>query len=88
MSICFLPASFGITTSNLFQATGHGMLSLFASLLRQLVGILPIAYIFYATGNGDMVWWAFALAEIIGTAYAVLMLRYLYNNKIKNLDAA
>ena len=88
VSICFLPASFGITTSNLFQATGHGMLSLFASLLRQLVGILPIAYIFYATGNGDMVWWAFALAEIIGTAYAVLMLRYLYNNKIKKLDAA
>ena len=88
VSICFLPASFGITTSNLFQATGHGLLSLFASFIRQMIGILPLAYMFYAIGRGDLVWWAFALAEILGTAYAIIMLRYLYKNKIKNLDAA
>ena len=86
VSICFIPASFGITTSNLFQATGHGMLSLFASFIRQMIGILPLAYMFYAIGRGDLVWWAFALAEILGTAYAIIMLRYLYKNKISKLD--
>ena len=36
ISICFLPAAFGIITATLFQGTGHGIYSLFASLIRQL----------------------------------------------------
>ena len=34
-----------------------------------------------------MVWWAFPAAEIFGLAYSVLMIRYIYNKEIKNLDA-
>ena len=43
ISICFIPAAFGIITGTLFQGTGHGMLSLYGSLIRQLLGILPLA---------------------------------------------
>jgi Na+-driven multidrug efflux pump len=85
MSICFLPAAFGIMCSTLFQSTGHGMYSLFASLLRQLVGILPMAYILYHTFGLEASWASFPLAEIIGTIYAICMLAYLYKTELKNL---
>lgn len=86
VSLCFLPAAFGIITSGLFQATGHGMLSLFASLIRQFVGIVPLAFLLSHLGGVNMVWWSFALAEILGVTYCALMVRFLYNNKIKYLE--
>ena len=75
-----------IITFGMFQATGHGIMSLMASLLRQLLGILPTAYLLARFGNETSVWWAFALSEIIGVVYSVLMVRFLYNNKIKHLE--
>ena len=85
ISLCFLPAAFGILASGLFGAMGHGFISLFGSLLRQLVGILPLAWIFGWLGGVEMVWWAFPGAEVIGLTYSILMLRLFYNKKIKDL---
>ena len=85
ISLCFLPAAFGIISSTMFQATGHGMLSLFASLLRQLVGILPLAYILIRLGGVTLSWASFPLAEIIGLTYSAVMLRRLYKKEITNL---
>ena len=85
ISICFIPAAFGIISSTMFQATGHGMLSLFASLLRQLVGILPLAYILIRIGGVTLSWASFPLAEIIGLTYSVVMMRRLYKKEISNL---
>ncbi|MBQ1390284.1 MAG: MATE family efflux transporter [Firmicutes bacterium] len=86
ISICFLPAAYGIMTSTLFQATGHGTYSLFSSLIRQLVGILPLAYILYHYGGVEVSWLSFPLAEILGVLYMVLTFRHLYVKEIKNLD--
>ncbi len=85
ISICFLPAAFGIISSTMFQATGHGVLSLFASLLRQLVGILPLAYILIRIGGVTLSWASFPLAEIIGLTYSAVMMRRLYKKEISNL---
>ncbi|MCI6011397.1 MAG: MATE family efflux transporter [Firmicutes bacterium] len=85
ISLCFLPAAFGILTSTLFQGTGHGMLSLYASLLRQLVGILPLAWILIRLGGVTLSWASFPLAEIIGLTYSALVLRWLYRKELKNL---
>ncbi|MDY3240518.1 MAG: MATE family efflux transporter [Anaerovoracaceae bacterium] len=85
ISICFLPAAFGIMTSTLFQGTGHGMLSLYASLLRQLFGILPLAYILIHIGGVTLSWASFPLAEIIGLTYSALVLRWLYRKEIKSM---
>lgn len=85
ISLCFLPAAFGIISSTMFQATGHGMLSLFASLLRQLVGILPLAYILIRLGGVTLSWASFPLAEIIGLTYSAIMMRRLYKKEITNL---
>lgn len=85
ISICFIPAAFGIMSSTLFQGTGHGVYSLIGSLLRQLVGILPLAYIIYHTAGVTASWASFPLAEIIGVVYAAIMLIRLYKKEIKTL---
>ena len=85
ISICFIPAAFGIMCSTLFQGTGHGVYSLFASLLRQLVCILPLAYVLYNWLGITWSWASFPLAEIVGTIYSAVMLTYLYKKEIKNL---
>lgn len=85
ISLCFIPAAFGIMTSTFFQGTGHAIYSLFSSLIRQLVGILPLAYILYQMGGEELSWYSFPLAEILGSAYLIIMFTRLYNKKIKNL---
>lgn len=86
ISWCFIPASFGIMTSSIFQATGHGFISLWASLIRQLVGILPLAWILAKIGGIKLVWFSFPLAEILGTSFLIIMLVHIYKNEIKRLD--
>ncbi len=86
ISVCFLPAAFGITCGCLFGATGHGFISLFGSLLRQMVGILPLAFFFSRLGELDLVWWAYPIAEIIGTVYFLVTVRRLYTKEISKLD--
>ncbi|MDD4200884.1 MAG: MATE family efflux transporter [Eubacteriales bacterium] len=85
ISWCFLPASYGIMTSSVFQATGHGFLSLWSSLIRQLVGILPLAIIFGKMFGLGMVWFAFPLAEILGTAYLIIAFAAFYKKDLKHL---
>ena len=88
ISWCFMPASFGIMSSSVFQASGHGFLSLWGSLIRQFVGILPLALLFARTSGLAMVWWAFPLAEILGTLYFALMLRYMYKKEFRRMGIA
>jgi len=86
ISLCFLPAAFGIITSSMFQAIGHGFMSLWGSLLRQLVGILPLAWILARVGGVTLVWASLPLAEIIGMTYLALAFRYIYKKDIIKLD--
>ena len=85
ISICFLPAAFGIITGTLFQATGHGIYSLLVSIIRQLLGILPLAFILIRIGGVTLSWASFPLAEVLGLTYSAIMLRRLYNKEIKTL---
>lgn len=85
ISWCFLPASYGIMTSAVFQASGHGFLSLWSSLIRQLVGVLPLAIILGYFVGLNAVWYSFPLAEILGTLYLVIAFTMLYKRELKNL---
>ncbi|MDD5922650.1 MAG: MATE family efflux transporter [Eubacteriales bacterium] len=85
ISLCFLPASFGIITSTLFQGTGHGVYSLWASMIRQMFCILPAAYILYHAYGVTASWFSFPLAEIFGVIYSVILLIHLYRKEIRNL---
>ena len=88
ISWCFMPASFGIMSSSIFQASGHGFLSLWGGLIRQFVGVLPLAIIFAKLFGLQMVWYSFPLAEILGTLYFALMLRYMYKKEFRRLGIA
>lgn len=87
LSINFLPAALGIISSTLFQATGKGIYSLIVSALRQLVIILPVAYLLamiYKDPNA--VWWAYPIAEGAALIVSGLLVMRLYNKNIRHLD--
>ena len=85
ISLCFIPAAFGIIFSTIFQAVGRGKNSLFISVLRQLVIILPTAYLFSKIGL-RYVWYAFPLAEIISLVASLLLFSRFYKLHIHNLE--
>lgn len=85
ISLHFVFAGFNIVCSSLFQALGHGMLSLIMSVVRQLVVLLPVAFIMARVGGLNAVWWAFPAAEFSALIMASLFLRRVYRKEIKPL---
>ncbi len=85
ISFSFLGAGFGIVSSSVFQALGHGMLSLIVSVLRQLIVILPAAWILARVGGLHMVWWAFPFAEIFSALVCFIFVKQVYRKEIKPL---
>lgn len=71
ISLCFIPAAAGIIFTTLFQAVGKGIRSLIMSFARQLILILPIAFIFSKIWGLGAVWYAFPIAEIFSLAIAI-----------------
>lgn len=65
ISLSFLCAGFGIAGSSIFQAFGKGFLSMLVSIARQLLVLVPVAYLLSKFGRVELVWWAFPIAEII-----------------------
>lgn len=64
ISLSFVFAGFCIITSSVCQALGKSIYSLFSSIGRQLVVLIPAAFLLSLSGNVDLVWWAFPIAEI------------------------
>jgi len=85
ISLSFICAAIGIVFTSVFQAVGNGMLSLIASVIRQLVVLLPAAYILAKVGGLDAVWWSFLIAELVCTAVMMVFMRRIYDKKIKTL---
>lgn len=85
ISISFLSAGFNIVSCSVFQALGHGFASLSVSLVRQLVVLLPAAYLLSLSGNVNLVWWAFPFAEIFAVAICVFFMIRMSRNVIRPL---
>ncbi len=85
ISLSFLFAGFCIIVGSVFQALGEGVLSMIVSIARQLVVLLPVAYLFSKTGNLNMIWWAFPIAEIASVVLSVIFLKRTYNKIIKDI---
>lgn len=64
ISLAFPLAGASIMLSTTFQATGRAYLSLIASILRQLVFLLPVSYLFSLWGGLDYVWYGFPVSEL------------------------
>jgi Na+-driven multidrug efflux pump len=84
ISLCFVPAALGIMFSTTFQAVGHGFNSMVVSVLRQLVVLLPAAYLLSKISL-PAVWYAFPIAEIISFIASIVIFMNLYRKTLKNL---
>ena len=78
-------AAFCIALGASFQALGNGIYSTITSLCRQLVALLPAAYLLSLTGNVDAVWWSFPIAEFFSLAATMFFFVRIYRKKIKPL---
>ena len=85
ISLCFIPASAGILFTTLFQATGKGIRSLLMSFCRQLVIILPTAFILSKIFGITAVWYAFPIAEIFSLLLAIIFFINLVKGDFKKL---
>lgn len=74
ISLSFLFAGFCIVCGSVFQALGNGVYSMMVSIARQLIVLLPVAYLLSRLGNVDYVWWAFPIAEIISLVMTLVFL--------------
>ena len=85
ISLSFLIAGFSVVASSVFQALGHGFLSLAVSVLRQLFVLLPAAYILAKAGGLGACWWAFPIAEVFSGVICFIFIRYAYKKEIHPL---
>ncbi|MBR1758116.1 MAG: MATE family efflux transporter [Lachnospiraceae bacterium] len=77
ISYSFLLAAFSIVTISVCQALGKGTYGLYLSLIRQLFVLLPAAWLLSKTGNLNLVWLAFPIAEL-----AALLLSIYFNKRV------
>lgn len=85
ISLCFMAAAIGIMFSTLFQALGLGFNSLLVSLLRQIIILLPAAYLLSKISL-DAVWYAFVIAEFFSLIASILIYWGVYRKRIRNLQ--
>ena len=71
ISLAFIAAGLCVGFIGLFQALGKGVFAMVVSMCRQLVILLPCAFLFSLSGNVNAVWWAFPLAEIVSALSCV-----------------
>lgn len=87
ISICFPFAGYCIVIGSVFQALGNGMYSLWISLARQLLALLPAAFILAKLVGLSAVWWSFPIAEIVSVIMTTIMYRRIYRQKLLSMEA-
>ncbi|MGN1307928.1 MAG: MATE family efflux transporter [Faecousia sp.] len=85
LSLPFVFAGPCIIFGGVFQALGKSVYSMITSLARQIIVLLPAAYLLSLTEEISAVWFAFPIAEIASLAVSVVMMLVLYRKKIKPL---
>ncbi|MBO4758844.1 MAG: MATE family efflux transporter [Spirochaetaceae bacterium] len=83
IAIHFPIAAFCIILSSVFQALGKGIQSMSISFIRQLIVLLPAAWLLSLTGNINNIWWAFPIAEVISLLTCIVLLKRVYDKEIK-----
>ncbi len=85
IALMFPLAGFSIVNISIFQALGHGFVSMLNSLIRQLIVLLPAAY--FLSGIGlDAVWWAFPIAELSSLIFCIIYMRHVIAYDIRPLS--
>ena len=86
ISLSFVFAGYCIVMGSVFQALGNGVYSMTTSIVRQLIVLLPVAYLFSLTGNINLVWLAFPIAELMSVLMTAIFMIRVYKKIIKPMD--
>ena len=88
IGIHYLIAWFCIIAGTVFQALGKAVFSMIVSIMRQLVVLVPAAYILASIGGLHAVWWSFPIAEIISLIVSVAFLVVINRTIIQKIPEA
>lgn len=83
ISVSFIFAGVAIVFSSAFQSLGHPINSMIISIARQLVVLVPAAFLLAKTGNPDMVWWSFPIAEIMSLSASIFFMIKIHREVIR-----
>ena len=83
ISWCFPVAAVCIVLGACFQALGNGIYSTIVSLCRQMIVLLPVAYLLSLTGEVNNVWIAFPVADAVSMVTTLILFRKIFREKIK-----
>ena len=82
VSFHFPIAAVGIALGASFQALGNGIYSTITSLSRQLIVLVPAAYLLSLTGDVHAVWWSFPIAEVVSMILSIIFFIRIYRQKV------
>lgn len=89
ISTTFLIAAVCIVLGSVFQALGFGTYSMIVSLARQLLILVPCAWIFAKIGmnigNDHLVWWSYPVAEVVSLLVTIVLFIRMYKNVIRDI---
>lgn len=85
ISCCFIPAGFSIVVGSVFQALGKAFYSMIVSIARQLLILLPAAYLLAKLLGLDAVWFAFPIAEVFSLGLSILFFVRIYRTIIQHV---
>lgn len=85
ISLCFALVGVSIIFVSTFQALGNGFLSMIISIVRQLLVLLPTAYMLSKFGDVNLIWWSLPIAEVVGVTMAIVFFVHMYKKVIKPL---
>jgi Na+-driven multidrug efflux pump len=85
ISLHYVFAGFCVVFLSVFQALGNGMESLFIAVSRQLLLLLPIAWLLSLIGSVNFIWWAFPVTELGTLLLCFFFMRRVYNGKLRDL---
>ena len=88
ISIHFPLAAVGIVLGSVFQAFSKSVYSLIISICRQLVVLIPVAWLLAQTGVLTNVWFSFLIAEVISMVLTVMFFRKIYNEIVKPMEGS
>ena len=86
ISLCFVPAAISIGLGSSFQATGYGVGTMIVSICRQLIVLIPVAYILSKFLGINGVWLSFIVAEIIGLVVSIAIYLKVYSSRIRPIE--
>jgi Na+-driven multidrug efflux pump len=75
ISLAFVTAGICIISGSVCQAFGYAFYSLFTSIARQIVVLLPAIYLLSLSGDVNMIWWAWPIAEVMSLVVSMIFLR-------------